>query len=105
MAVGLVAFSMWRPDQKEVDFDPLVAMEIVNTHCVTCHSASPSSDMFDEPPADIAFDDLSDIRIHASKMVAQAVLSNTMPLGNETGMTAEERVIMGSWLRAGAPAE
>ena len=26
-------------------------------------------------------------------------------LGNETGMTQEERAILGAWLRAGAPAE
>ena len=104
-SVGLVAFSMWRPDQKVVDFDPVVAMEIVNTHCVACHSATPSSDMFDEAPAGVKFDNLDQIRAHASKMVAQAVLSNTMPLGNITEMTEEERVIMGSWLRAGAPSE
>ena len=105
MAVALVAFSMWRPDQKQVDFDPVVAMEIVNNRCVSCHSATPSSDMFDEAPLGVKFDTLEQIRAHANKMVAQAVLSNTMPLGNITEMTDEERVIMGSWLRAGAPAE
>ncbi len=104
-AIALIAFSMWRPDQKTVDFDPLVAMEIVNNRCVTCHSATPTSEMFDAPPAGIAFDNLDQIRAQASKMVAQSVLSNSMPLGNITEMTDEERVIMGSWLRAGAPAE
>jgi len=80
-------------------------MEIVNNRCVSCHSATPSSDMFDEAPLGVKFDTLEQIRAHANKMVAQAVLSNTMPLGNITEMTDEERVIMGSWLRAGAPAE
>lgn len=104
-AIALIAFSMWRPDQKTVDFDPLVAMEIVNNRCVTCHSATPTSEMFDAPPAGIAFDNLDQIRAQASKIVAQSVLSNSMPLGNITEMTDEERVILGSWLRAGAPAE
>ncbi len=104
MAIGLIAFSTWRPDQREVDFDPAVALEIVNNRCASCHSATPSSDMFDTAPAGIMFDNLEQIRAFSGKMVAQAVLANTMPLGNITGMTDEERVILGSWLRAGAPA-
>jgi uncharacterized membrane protein len=32
--------------------------------------------------------------------MAQAVNSTTMPLGNETGMTLEERQKLGAWLAA-----
>lgn len=105
MAVGMVAFSTWRPDQKAVAVDPARALEVVTTRCAVCHSATPSSDMFDEAPAGIMFDTLEQIRTHSGKMIAQAVLANTMPLGNVTEITPEERQILGSWLRAGAPAE
>ncbi len=105
IAIGLIAFSMWRPDQKTVEFDSTAAMEIVALRCASCHAATPSSEMFDAPPAGIAFDTLQQIRAHSSKIIAQSVLSNTMPLGNITEMTEEERVMLGSWLRAGAPSE
>ncbi len=105
MAAALIAFSTWRPDQVEVDFYPTEALEIVATHCSACHSATPRHEYFDDAPAGIKFDRLDEIRAHSSKMLAQAVLSNNMPLGNETGMTAQERALLGSWLRAGAPSE
>ncbi|MBL4805830.1 MAG: urate hydroxylase PuuD [Rhodobacteraceae bacterium] len=105
LGLGLIAFSTWRPDQVEVDFYPTEAMEIVATHCSACHSSTPTHEFFEDAPGDVRFDSLDEIRAHRSKMLAQAVLSNSMPLGNETGMTPEERAILGSWLRAGAPAE
>lgn len=104
-SVALVLFSTWRPDQNQVDFYPAEAMEIVANHCSACHSANPSHEWFDEAPAGVMFDNLEQIRAHSSKMVAQSVLSTIMPLGNETEMTQDERDILGSWLRAGAPAE
>jgi len=105
MSIGLIAFSTWRPDQNEVAFYPTEAMEIVTTHCAACHSSTPTHEWFEEPPLGVIFDSLDQIRAHSSKIVAQAVLSTTMPMGNETGMTQDERDILGSWLRAGAPAE
>jgi len=102
-AVGMIAFSMWRPDQKEVAFQSNVAREIVANRCAVCHSATPTSDVFTEAPAGIMFDNIDQIRAFSSKILAQAVLANTMPLGNITGMTQDERDMLGSWLRAGAP--
>ena len=105
MSIGLIAFSTWRPDQNEVAFYPTEAMEIVMTHCASCHSSTPTHEWFEEPPLGVTFDSLDQIRAHTSTIVAQSVLSTTMPMGNETGMTQDERDILGSWLRAGAPAE
>ncbi len=105
MAAAMIAFSTWRPDQVEVDFYPTEAMEIIAIHCAACHSATPSHEFFDYAPGDYKFDNLDQIRSHSAKILAQTVLSNIMPLGNETGMTAEERALLGSWLRAGAPSE
>ncbi|MDQ4060943.1 MAG: hypothetical protein M3145_07545, partial [Pseudomonadota bacterium] len=34
------------------------------------------------------------------QVLAQAVLSEVMPLGNETGMTEEERRKLGAWLNS-----
>jgi uncharacterized membrane protein len=74
------------------------AQEIVATHCTNCHSASPAHEGFDDPPKDIAFDSLDEIRRYGGLIEQQAVASDTMPLGNETGMTEEERKRLGAWL-------
>ena len=63
------------------------ALAIVGKHCVMCHSAQPSHDGFDAPPKDVVLGSVDDIRRHAAQILAQAVNGDTMPLGNETGMT------------------
>ncbi len=102
-AIGMMWFSTWRPDQVVVEVDAAKALSIVAVHCSTCHSATPTRQGIEEAPGGIVYDNFDQIRAHASKMIAQAVMSNVMPLGNESGMTQEERAVLGAWLRAGAP--
>ncbi|MEE3098348.1 MAG: urate hydroxylase PuuD, partial [Pseudomonadota bacterium] len=97
--------SAWRPDQQGAEVDAGQAMTLVATHCTVCHSATPAHDGFEEAPGGVMFDTVEQMRTHAPKMLAQAVLSNIMPLGNETGMTQADRAVLGAWLRAGAPSE
>jgi uncharacterized membrane protein len=104
-AILAMWFSTWRPDQIEVAVEPARALTLVATHCSACHSATPSHADFDEAPGGIRYDSIEEIRSHAPKIIAQSVMSEVMPLGNETGMTAEERALLGAWLRAGAPLE
>jgi uncharacterized membrane protein len=101
--ICMMWFSSWRPDQVAAEIDPAKALAVIATHCSGCHSATPTNENFTEAPGGIRFDSIDEIRAHAPKMIAQAVMSNTMPLGNETGMTPEERAILGAWLRDGAP--
>jgi uncharacterized membrane protein len=103
MALLMMWFSSWRPDQRTAEVDPVAAMTVVAAHCAACHAARPTHEGFDEAPNGVAFDTVEAIRAHAAKILAQAVLSNAMPLGNETGMTAGERAVLGAWIRAGAP--
>lgn len=102
--VGLMGFSAWRPDAVAATLEPARAMQVVEAHCSACHAAAPRHAGFLEAPGGVAFDTLAEIRAQADAMLAQAVLSKAMPLGDETGITAEERAILGAWLRAGAPA-
>ncbi len=104
-AIGMMWFSTWRPDQIVVEVDTARALSVVAVHCSGCHSATPTAEGIEEAPGGIVYDNLEQIRAHASKMIAQAVMSNVMPLGNETGMTGEERAVLGAWLRAGAPGD
>ena len=73
---------------------------IVTTHCTTCHAAQPSHRWFDAPPGGVVLTDRAAIERYAPQIYAQAVASNVMPMGNETGMTIAERQTLGAWLAA-----
>jgi uncharacterized membrane protein len=104
-ALAMILFSAWRPDQIAAEVDVARALTILETHCTTCHAEHPAHDAFDEAPGGIMFETIDDMRAHSAKIMSQAVLSSAMPLGNETGMTDEERAVLGAWLRAGAPSD
>ena len=73
--------------------------------CVLCHSAKPRHKDFDKPPEGVTFDTAHQIKTRAQRIFARAVVSKTMPLGDETGMTQEERDLLGVWVLQGAPLE
>ena len=71
---------------------------IVDRHCVACHSATPTHEFFEEAPAGLQLDDLAELYRFAEQVRVQAVIGQTMPLGNENAMTQEEREKLGLWL-------
>lgn len=75
-------------------------MAIVDKHCVMCHAVKPTHAGIDAPPKDIAFTGPPALIRYKPLIMAQAVQSQTMPLGNETGMTEAERQELGEWLNA-----
>ena len=79
------------------------AMGIIQTRCAVCHSAHPTEDGFDEAPAGVMFDSLDQVHTNAQRIMAQAVIGKSMPLGNLTEMTDEERAKLGQWIRAKMP--
>jgi uncharacterized membrane protein len=108
LAVGLVAFSAWKPSGEIVVADPVTtpdALAITQIRCITCHSATPTDEGFEEAPGGVMFDTPAQLKSHAQKVLAQAVLTDAMPLGNITEMTPEERARLGAWIRAGMPDE
>ncbi|MDV7213705.1 hypothetical protein R4769_21495, partial [Azotobacter beijerinckii] len=75
---------------------------VIEERCTVCHSARPTSPLFASAPAGVMLDSPAQIRALAPKIHAQAVASQLMPLGNLTGMTPEERELIGAWIAAGA---
>jgi uncharacterized membrane protein len=69
-------------------------------HCVPCHADNPTHPAFDKPPRDIVLETLADIRRNAAAIKEQVVEGRSMPLGNETDMSDEEREALGRWLDA-----
>ncbi len=78
---------------------------IVYRHCIACHSAHPTHAGIAAPPKGLDFTQGGVLHQHAVQIQQQAVATQTMPLGNETGMTAEERAKLGQWIAAGAHEE
>lgn len=78
------------------------AWEIIQRRCVTCHAAKPSNPSFPEPPSGVTLEDPRHIRNLAPRIMVRAVVTKTMPLGNLTGMTDEERATLGAWIAQGA---
>jgi uncharacterized membrane protein len=76
---------------------------VIARHCTTCHSSKPTDPGFTSPPAGLMLDSHEQARAAAARIKARAIDTETMPLGNKTGMTRVERDRLGAWIAAGAP--
>ncbi|MDE0380426.1 MAG: urate hydroxylase PuuD [Rhodospirillales bacterium] len=102
MLVALAA-AVWltSPQQREtadLDVSDVEVMAIVEKHCASCHAASPTHEGFDTPPKDMVLETIDDLYRHAELVDKFTVQTRTMPLGNETEMTDEERRQLGAWI-------
>ncbi|HUZ49933.1 MAG TPA: c-type cytochrome [Candidatus Dormibacteraeota bacterium] len=75
---------------------------IVAQRCAVCHAAHPTEAGFSSAPMGIMLDTPARIAALASRIKQQAVTSHTMPIGNMTGMTDNERALLGKWIDQGA---
>jgi uncharacterized membrane protein len=105
--LGVVVLTQPPPDPALEQFagKPPVKFEevatVMQTRCVTCHAVRPSSVMFAAPPQGVVLDTPDAIRTHADRVFVRAVSTKTMPLANITGMTDEERALVGAWFAQG----
>lgn len=74
---------------------------IVGVRCRSCHSASPT-DRLGAATLGVHLDTPEQIRAHAPRIRARVVELRTMPFLNQTGMTDEERDLIGRWIDQGA---
>lgn len=102
--VGVVAIT-W-PTPPPVDTSPPVAFaeanDIITRRCRRCHSQTPTDEVWRSPPVGVTFDTPQSIIAYAPRIRLRAVEAQTMPLGNATGMTPEEREILRRWIDQGA---
>jgi uncharacterized membrane protein len=91
-------FSPAKPVEAAAAVTPAEVRQIVRTHCSGCHSDTPTNASVTEAPKGVAFDTMEQIKQYAPRIIEQAVKSDTMPLGNETGMTDDERKKLGTGL-------
>jgi uncharacterized membrane protein len=75
---------------------------IVEERCVPCHSVHPAARFgFNAPPNGVVLETLDQLRARLPDVQKQISL-HTMPLGNLTGMTEEERAKVLMWIGHGA---
>lgn len=76
---------------------------IIKERCSPCHADNPTFQGFTAPPLGLSYDRPEHIKSNAAKIRTRAIEAKTMPLGNVTKMTDEERAKLEQWLDAGAP--
>ena len=91
-----------RPDEgggsPAQDVSDAEATAIVQQRCAPCHSENPTQEGYEAAPAGVVLDTRQQIADQADAIREQAVRTEAMPLGNVTGMTAQERETLGAWL-------
>jgi len=72
-------------------------LPVVQQRCAVCHSVTPTWAGITAPPAGLSYESESSIE-NAAQLIYQAtVVARTMPLGNVTGMTEDERQQIALW--------
>ncbi len=98
----LVAGIMTVPARQDLAGLPKVpdadVLAIVDAHCTMCHSRAPTHEGIAEAPKGTRLETTDELRRYADLVKRQAVDTHTMPPGNETGITDDERRLLGEWL-------
>ena len=87
------------PFSRALAVDDAEMLALTQKHCVMCHAEKPTHESFQEAPKNIALETIADIKKYAATISAQTVQTKAMPLGNQTGMTDEERATIAQWLK------
>ena len=70
---------------------------LITTHCVSCHSRTPTDEIFKVAPLGVVLDSWEDIERFAPQVVRRTTVTKDMPFLNKTKMTEEERQVIARW--------
>jgi uncharacterized membrane protein len=96
-----VAILLSRPDstgaaatgQVSADFES--TRQIINNRCTQCHAEQPL--MLSAAPKNIKLETAESVAQYAPLIYTQVVVQKTMPPGNVTEITDDERAVIGKW--------
>jgi uncharacterized membrane protein len=71
---------------------------VIDQRCVMCHGEALQS-------KNVRLDTPDALKQHAQAVYQQAVVTRLMPMNNATGVTEEERALIGQWFKGGAKTE
>ena len=106
--LALVIVTAPKPLPSAKDLPPVAFSQvqpIFQKRCANCHSANPTDEVNKIAPNGIMFDTPQQIAQHAERILVRAVQTKTMPQANKTGMSDEERNLIGVWIGQGAKLE
>jgi uncharacterized membrane protein len=69
--------------------------KVLEQRCYMCHGAAMQM-------KNVRLDSPEQVALHAQAVYQQAVVTKIMPMNNATGMTDDERALIGKWFQAGA---
>jgi len=98
-AATVTILAVSAPFSRALAVDDGEALALMRKHCVMCHASKPTHESFQEAPKNITLETIADIKKHAATISAQTVQTKAMPLGNQTGMTDDERATLAQWLK------
>jgi uncharacterized membrane protein len=75
---------------------------VIDRRCGACHSAHQADLSFGPAPGGVMYDTPEQIVSWAARIRERAVVTRTMPPGNRTRITDEERALLGRWVEQGA---
>lgn len=75
---------------------------IFKQRCQTCHSSHPTDDVNTVAPAGVMFETVEQCQKMKDKILNRVVQTKTMPQGNKTKISDEERELIGRWIEGGA---
>jgi uncharacterized membrane protein len=95
-AVAVVALALWlQPEETTPAAGPpptfAEVQAVMTARCVPCHSGASA-------PLGIRFETRDQIQARAADIERQAVQTKAMPPGNATGITDQERRLLGAWV-------
>src|SRR6266446_8487467 len=76
---------------------------VISQRCQPCHSQYQLDRTFGPAPGGVTFDTPESISRLAERIRVRVVETKTMPLANKTGITEDERALLGRWIASGAP--
>src|SRR5690606_11526661 len=75
---------------------------VIAERCAGCHAAQPTQPGFASAPLGVMLDTPERISRQAQRVYQATVQTKSMPLGNLTNMTDEERALIAQWFESGA---
>lgn len=102
--VALLALIVWlRPAPVQAVAVPATVSyaqikPVIEQRCAMCHGEALQS-------KNVRLDSPDALKQHAQAVYQQAVVTRAMPMNNATGLTEEERALIGLWFKSGAKVE
>lgn len=84
-------------EQVTADVTQAQVQMLIEKHCVACHSANPTDEIFRVAPLGVKLDSWDQIQQWGPKIVHRTAVTKDMPFLNKSKMTEDERSLIAKW--------